>query len=79
MAQKPYWFPTKKYGWGWGFPLTWQGWVVFIGYFVLLLAGIPFFDPRANPEGYVAYALALSGLLVAICWLKGEPPKWRWG
>jgi len=21
----------------------------------------------------------LSLLLVGICWLKGEPPRWRWG
>jgi hypothetical protein len=29
-----YWFPAKRYGWGWGFPVTWQGWLalaVFLG------------------------------------------------
>ena len=25
-----YWFPAKRYGWGWGPPQTWQGWVVFV-------------------------------------------------
>jgi hypothetical protein len=30
MPQDPeYWFPAKRYGWGWGIPVTWQGWVVF--------------------------------------------------
>ena len=23
-----YWFPAKRYGWGWGPPATWQGWAV---------------------------------------------------
>lgn len=25
---KKIWFPAKRYGWGWGLPVTWQGWVV---------------------------------------------------
>jgi hypothetical protein len=20
-----------------------------------------------------------AGVLIAICWLTGEPPRWRWG
>jgi hypothetical protein len=28
---------------------------------------------------YLAYVAALCGLLVGVCWLKGEPPRWRWG
>ncbi len=31
------WFPAKKYGYGWGRPVVWQGWVAFIG---CLLAGL---------------------------------------
>ena len=27
----PYWFPAKSYGFGWGLPITWQGWLVFLG------------------------------------------------
>ena len=27
-AQPKYWFPAKRYGWGWGLPGTWQGWLV---------------------------------------------------
>jgi len=21
----------------------------------------------------------LCALLIGVCWLKGEPPRWRWG
>ena len=33
------WFPAKRYGWGWGFPIAWQGWVVLLVYLVLLFLG----------------------------------------
>jgi hypothetical protein len=74
-----YWFPAKRYGWGWGIPATWQGWLVFVGFFVLLLAGVFLFPPQKMLAAYVAYIAVLSLLLVGICWLKGEPPRWRWG
>jgi len=25
-----YWFPARRYGWGWGLPTAWQGWVVML-------------------------------------------------
>jgi hypothetical protein len=31
-----YWFPAKRYGWGWGPPRVWQGWVVLAIFFALL-------------------------------------------
>ena len=30
-----YWFPAKRYGWGWGLPATWEGWAVMAGFFRL--------------------------------------------
>lgn len=26
-SQNKYWFPAKRYGWGWGLPVRWEGWV----------------------------------------------------
>ena len=34
-----YWFPARRYGWGWGLPATWQGWLVLAGYVLLALVG----------------------------------------
>ena len=42
--QSRYWFPAKRYGWGWGFPTTWQGWLVIALYVVLIGAG-----PSSSP------------------------------
>ncbi len=74
-----YWFPAKRYGWGWGFPITWQGWLVFAAFFALLLLGIYLFPPRQSLAAFLLYVIALTVLLVGVCWFKGEPPRWRWG
>ncbi|MEJ2720157.1 MAG: hypothetical protein P8181_03325 [bacterium] len=74
-----YWFPAKKYGWGWGFPATWEGWVVFTVYFLLLFGTALYTNPQHHIIRFVLYTLALTAGLLAVCWLKGEPPRWRWG
>lgn len=77
--RKRYWFPAKKYGWGWGVPATWQGWLVLGAYLALALGGLYFIDPRRDVIGYLLYVALLSAVVVAICWRTGEPPRWRWG
>ena len=85
MNKKPYarrgrcWFPAKRYGWGWGLPSAWQGWVVLISYFALVLGGIPFIQVTKGNVLYVAYVSVLTVALIAVCWLTGGPPRWRWG
>ena len=78
-SRQTYWFPAKRYGWGWGPPTTWQGWVVLLVYFALVLGGIPLIHASRGSVAYVAYVLVLTAGLIAICWSKGERPRWRWG
>jgi Ca2+/Na+ antiporter len=74
-----YWFPAKRYGWGWGFPITWQGWLVLAAFIGLVVAGAFLFPPRARLIAYLFYVAVLSLGLLAVSWLTGEPPRWRWG
>ncbi len=74
-----YWFPAKTYGWGWGLPSTWEGWLVLLAYLILLPVAVVLFPPDRNMPGFLASVLGLSSVLIAICWWKGEPPRWRWG
>jgi len=74
-----YWFPAKRQGWGWGLPSAWQGWAVLLIYLALVVGGIPFVQAPKGSVVYVAYASVLTVALIAICWLTGEPPRWRWG
>lgn len=32
------WFPAKRYGWGWGLPVAWQGWVVLLLFAIGIVA-----------------------------------------
>jgi drug/metabolite transporter (DMT)-like permease len=73
-----YWFAAKRYGWGWSIPRTWQGWVVLATFLGLLIAGTIVFAPTASPIFYI-YVAVLVALLLGVCWLKGEPLRWRWG
>ncbi|MDH3493725.1 MAG: hypothetical protein OEM82_09260 [Acidobacteriota bacterium] len=79
FEEENYWFPAKRYGWGWGLPITWQGWMIFALYFVLLIAFGRVFPPAEKAELYAISVILLSSALVFVCWLKGEPPRWRWG
>ena len=76
---KKYWFPAKRYGWGWGFPRTWQGALVLAAFCVLVVAGGLTLPARYGEAAFAVYCGILSLILVVICWIKGEPPKWRWG
>jgi hypothetical protein len=78
-SESKYWFPAKRYGWGWGLPIAWQGWVVLGAYFALLVSTSFAVPPTVHPARFIGAVSALSVLLIAVCWLKGEPPRWRWG
>jgi hypothetical protein len=75
---KHYWFWAKRYGWGWGLPATWQGWVVFVAWLVVVLVGGPWLATYSMPLFFV-FITIMSAALIAICYVKGEPPRWRWG
>ncbi|OYO32186.1 hypothetical protein [Janthinobacterium sp. PC23-8] len=74
-----YWFPAKSYGFGWGLPITWQGWLVFLGALLLFACGAFLFPPQELLLAYIVYEVAVFALLLFICQRKGEPTRWRWG
>ena len=81
-APPKYWFRAKRYGWGWGLPMRWQGWLVLVIYGVVLSsAGLAaeFLDPSVgSPVAWLLISIS-SIALVVICFRTGEPPRWRWG
>ncbi|HVS22678.1 MAG TPA: hypothetical protein VMU03_03050 [Gammaproteobacteria bacterium] len=80
--QSAFWFGVKRYGYGWGLPVRWQGWAVLVAYFALLYLGIYYFKPRRDALSlfFFFYFVVLSAALVAIIVVKGERPlRWRWG
>ena len=75
MTDRRYWFRAKRYGWGWGLPLTWEGWLVYAA-FIALIAVAGWLCP---PGTWAACVAVLVVVFTAVCWLTGEPSRWRWG
>ncbi|HEX4153590.1 MAG TPA: hypothetical protein VHY75_15390 [Steroidobacteraceae bacterium] len=75
-----YWFPAKRYGWGWGPPGTWQGWVVVGVWLIAFIVGARHFAPaRLHLAPLLGFVVLMAALLTLVCYIKGEPPRWRWG
>lgn len=72
-----YWFPAKRYGWGWGPPKVWEGWAALAAYTAALLAPVLLLPER--PAVWVVFMVVGTALLLWVCKTKGEPPGWRWG
>ena len=79
MSARRYWFPAKRYGWGWGLPVTWEGWLVLAAFVALTAMAAWLFLPSTAPGTFAACIAVLVALLTGVCWLTGEPPRWRWG
>lgn len=74
------WFQRKRYGWGWT-PCSWQGRLTTF----LFVASILGISIAKEKTGYLSNELfwgaivLLSAILLAVCYLKGEKPRWTWG
>jgi hypothetical protein len=73
------WFPAKKYGWGWGAPRTWQGWVVVVVWLAAVELLNYFVRPEISSGKFFGLIVLMVIVLLAICLWKGEKPRWRWG
>ena len=76
MIDKHYWFPAMRYGFGWGLPITWQGWLSMIAVIDLAALGGLTIPERYGVLVFVCYDVVLVSLFLGLCWWKGEPPKW---
>jgi len=75
-----YWFPAKRYGWGWGPPVTWQGWAVLVVWIAaVIVASIVTLGSAQRWELFAWAMVILVVAIVVVCWITGEPPRWRWG
>lgn len=72
------WFEPKRFGYGAGLPIAWQGWALLAGYVgAVAVAGIAM--PR-RPVLFVALALILTiPLLIVSARHTRGGWRWRWG
>jgi hypothetical protein len=78
MTDGPEWFAPKRYGYGAGLPISWQGWLITIVY--VTLAAVVATQFRERPLVIAAILLPATALL----WLIAARTTrggwhWRWG
>jgi hypothetical protein len=73
------WFPAKKYGWGWGPPNCWQGWLLLLSWLAALVGGMCLIRPMQHPVASLVYYAGFFILLLIVFRLKGAKPGWHWG
>ena len=74
----PEWFAPKRYGYGAGLPIAWQGWVVSIAYMAGLAGPVLIFMDRPLVVAAIALPLTFVLLLIAARTTRGGW-RWRWG
>jgi hypothetical protein len=78
MDQEPEWFAAKRYGYGAGLPIRWQGWVVFLGFFASVALAAYFFGDRPLALVGIIVPLAVALMVITAKTTRGGW-RWRWG
>lgn len=78
-SDKEPWFAAKTYGWGWGLPAHWKGWLFFILWLFSFVAGARYMVILENGILFWLFTAVMVLVLIVVCWTKGEKPGWRWG
>lgn len=72
------WFAPKRYGYGAGLPLCWQGWAMIAAHIALILIALPVI--RFKITVFVLYATVMTLLSLPFYAAKTRGGwRWRWG
>ena len=78
MTDGPEWFAPKRYGYGAGLPISWQGWAILIGYMAITFATAFLFATRPLILFAIIIPLTTVLLVVTARTTRGGW-RWRWG
>jgi len=73
VSKSPAWFAPKRFGYGAGLPIAWQGWAVLGVYAVVMVASSATLSGSARIESIIAASIGL--VAIAARTTKGG---WRW-
>ncbi|MEO7601959.1 MAG: hypothetical protein ABIS39_01670 [Sphingomicrobium sp.] len=78
MTRRFEWFAPKRIGYGFSFPIAWQGWAVFFAYVVLLYLATIYLDPPSIPFWVAVIAATVMFVTIAYFTTRGGW-RYRWG
>lgn len=79
---KTAWFAKKRYGYGAGMPIAWQGWALLAGYVLLVLGAAQFiaWDEEVGLIGFLALFVPATAAFLYVSAIKTQGGwSWRWG
>ena len=78
MDDRPEWFAAKRYGYGAGLPISWQGWVVTLTFIAIVAVIALVFGDK--PLALLGLVIPLSiALMVITAKTTRGGWRWRWG
>ena len=78
MSDGPEWFVPKRYGFGAGLPISWQGWALTVGFLAIATATGVRFAERPLVLFAILTPLVVVFTLTAARTTRGGW-RWRWG
>lgn len=79
MSERPEWFAPKRYGFGAGLPIRWQGWAVTAAFLAVVLSLAWFLeDSQPMAMGSLVLLATLVFLVITARTTRGGW-RWRWG
>lgn len=78
MSDGPEWFGPKRYGYGAGLPISWQGWALTLGLVLLVL--VLAFTLKDRPLALIAAIVppTFAFIVISARTTRGGW-RWRWG
>jgi hypothetical protein len=76
MTEDRAWFAPKRFGYGAGLPIAWQGWAV-LAVYLLVTIGSATVLIRYSIPGFVIVTTVATAVLLPICRAKTRG-GWRW-
>jgi hypothetical protein len=78
MSEDGEWFAPKRYGYGTGLPISWEGWAILSGYIALVIIAAVLF--RYQTFQLIATLVPLTIAFLVICARTTRGGwRWRWG
>jgi len=74
----PEWFAPKRYGYGAGLPISWQGWAVLLAFLAVVGVTAWLFATRPIAMFVIVVPAAVALLVVTARTTRGGW-RWRWG
>lgn len=73
VAGKKPWFAVKRYGYGVGLPISWEGWLVLSAYLLVVIGSALFMSAVTT----LVVVTVTTPLFVYVAYVRSDA-EWRW-